>query len=176
MSINSGISLLELVVAIIIIGLLLGLGVPAFERMTQSNRLTAEANSLVRAVHLAKNEAAKHYREVVLCPTLDGVACDGISAWTSGWVLFVNEDKDRPPRIDAGESRLLEHRVPSSVEVVANRSSFAFHHFAKRSTNGTVIFCSAQKKSPARAVIVSYTGRPRVDTVRTDGKPYLCEH
>ena len=177
MSQNSGLSLLELVVVIGVVSMVLALGVPAFEQIIHTNRLVAEANKMIRTVHLAKNEAAKHNREVVICPSLDGSKCVGnLSAWQDGWLLFVNLDRDRPVAIDDGEPRLLAHRVSPTVNVVANRMSFAFHHFAKRSTNGTIVFCSAQGKSAPRAVVVSYTGRPRVARTRTDGRPYACEH
>ena len=177
MSRDAGLSLTELVFTVGLASIILALALPALEQTVRVNRLVAEANKLVRAVHLAKNEAAKHYREVVICPSFDGSACaNDKTAWQQGWLVFVNLDKDRPARVGENEPILLAHRVLPHVEVSANRTNFAFHHYARRSTNGTIVFCSAQKKALAKAVIVSYTGRPRVASTRTDGQPYRCEH
>ena len=41
-------------------------------------------------------------------------------------------------------------------------------------TNGTTIFCDGRGAPAAKAVIVSYTGRPRVDRVDADGRPLHC--
>jgi len=177
MSRLAGLSSLELLVAIGILSLLLAIAAPVFEQTVQANRLIAEANKLVRAVHMAKNEAAKHYREVVICPSADNRSCaHDKAAWAQGWLLFINIDKDRPPGIDENEPLLLSHRLMPAVNAHANRLNFKFHQYSLRSTNGTVTFCSSQTKASARAVVVSYTGRPRVATERTDGQPYSCEH
>lgn len=177
MSPTCGLTSLELLITIGLAGLLLALAAPAFEQTIRSNRLVAEANQLVRAVHLAKNEAAKHFREVVICPSSDGRACsDDIAAWAQGWLVFTNFDQDSPPARDESEPLLLAHQLMPSVTASANRLSFGFHQYSMRSTNGTVIFCNVRAESQGRAVVVSYTGRPRVASVRTDGRPYGCEH
>ena len=45
-----------------------------------------------------------------------------------------------------------------------------------RATNGTLVVCDARDRAEARAVIVSYTGRPRVAWEDAAGKPYDCAH
>jgi hypothetical protein len=37
-----------------------------------------------------------------------------------------------------------------------------------------VVFCDRRGAAAAKAVIVSYTGRPRVDRLAPDGKPLQC--
>jgi hypothetical protein len=36
------------------------------------------------------------------------------------------------------------------------------------------VFCDRRGPPAAKAVIVSYTGRPRIDQVDADGKPLVC--
>ena len=57
--------------------------------------------------------------------------------------------------------------------ITANRASFQFRPFFWRSTNGTVTFCDERGVAAARAVIVSYTGRPRVSD-RGPGRALTC--
>lgn len=176
MSSQNGFSLLELLLTMSLVGLLLSLGVPHLHNILRSNAVSVEVNKLIRTVHLAKVEAAKHYREVVVCPSADQAQCaDDVSAWRRGWLLFVNLDHDIPARVDQGEPLLLAHRVAEGVLVVANRARFKFHHYALRSTNGTVVFCSKPEPSVSKAVVISYTGRPRAANKRRDGNPYDCK-
>lgn len=172
-----GISLAELLFAIGIISILLTLGVGNFTALLHHNRVSASANAFVRAVHLANNESVKQSRIVTLCPSLDLKDCAADrSAWSAGWLVFVNHDRDRPPRVDANEPVVLAHAGDQDVEVSANRLVFEFRQFNRRSTNGTLVFCSRRIVTAVRAVVISYTGRPRVARRRADGKAYGCEH
>jgi type IV fimbrial biogenesis protein FimT len=70
---------------------------------------------------------------------------------------------------------LIYAHVPAlDGTIVGNRPLFEFRPLLRRSTNGTVVFCDRRGTPAARAVIVSYTGRPRVDQVDPDGKPLVC--
>ncbi len=61
-------------------------------------------------------------------------------------------------------------------KVTANRYSFAFRTTVLRTTNGTLIFCDKARLASPVALIVSYTGRPRVSRIDRSGKPYKCAH
>jgi hypothetical protein len=58
--------------------------------------------------------------------------------------------------------------------IVANRPYFELRPLFRRSINGTVVFCDVRGSVAARAVIVSYTGRPRTDNVAADGQRLAC--
>jgi type IV fimbrial biogenesis protein FimT len=66
------------------------------------------------------------------------------------------------------------NRAYPSGKITANRRSFAFRPFEIRSTNGTLIFCDRRGPEFARAVIISYTGRPRTYPAAGLGKPFSC--
>ena len=94
--------------------------------------------------------------------------------WSSGWILFNNRDRDSPPQVDPGEAVVMAHGVDESVRVSANRRAFTFRATYRRATNGTLVFCERNDRIPARALVVSYTGRPRVAATRPNGTPYPC--
>ena len=59
--------------------------------------------------------------------------------------------------------------------ITANRRLFEFRPFGRRSTNGTVTFCDRRGAEQARAVVVSFTGRPRVTRNGSGMAALICE-
>ena len=52
--------------------------------------MAAEVNQFVTALHLARSEAVKHGRRVVLCPSSDGPDC-GNSTGLGQWLDTVRQ-------------------------------------------------------------------------------------
>ncbi len=169
-----GFSLYELIITIGVVALVMSLGVPSFGRMLANHRLKVEVDALFHAVHLARKESVVRRRAVTLCPSSDGQNCVPGFDWSDGWILFVNLDRDAPATRDAGEPLLQGFSVRSHNQVVANRRSFSFRTTALRATNGTLIFCDKARRASPRALVVSYTGRPRVSRENRRGIPYEC--
>jgi type IV fimbrial biogenesis protein FimT len=161
---------------VLIGSVVLCIGVPSFRGFALDARRTADVNGFVLAVQLARSEAAKRGRPVVVCASADGARCtDPKSRLDAGWIVFVNEDDARPPQREAAEPVLYVHKSALVGTITANRDLFEFWPFlGHRSTNGTVVFCDARGAGAARAVVVSYTGRPRVDSVAAGGGPLTC--
>lgn len=171
---NRGFSLLELLITVLLAGVLLGVGVPSFADLLARNRQTAEVNALFHALYLARQESIRRRRVVALCPTMDGEDCTPGADWSTGWLMFENTDRDAPPRNDPGEPVILVHKVGPRVRIEANRRGFTSRGVRKRATNGTFVICDEAGRVPAKALVVSYTGRPRVATNRPNGEPYAC--
>jgi type IV fimbrial biogenesis protein FimT len=126
-------------------------------------------------VQVARTEAAKRGEAVVLCPSLDGLQCvNDERGYGAGWLVFAEQDSKRPPQRSAAEPLIYSYRAAVSGSIVGNRPYFDFRPIMRRSTNGTLVFCDERGAAAARAVIVSYTGRPRVDTVDPDGRRLVC--
>jgi type IV fimbrial biogenesis protein FimT len=171
----AGFTLWELLWTLAVGGVLLGLAVPAFRTFVLDTRRTADVNAFVLAVQLARSEAAKRGRAVVVCKTRDLRRCGGAELqYDAGWMVFVNVDDLLPPARSPNEPLLYAHQPEIEGTIVGNRAFFEFRPFRRRSTNGTLIFCDERGAAAARAVIVSYTGRPHVEQVDADGKPLRC--
>jgi type IV fimbrial biogenesis protein FimT len=65
------------------------------------------------------------------------------------------------------------HDAELDGTVISNRPYYEFRP-GRRSTNGSIVFCDGRGAVAARAVIVSYTGRPRVARVDAEGRPLKC--
>jgi len=166
----AGFTLWELLLTMTVAAVVAGLGIPALRDLVLDMRLTADVNGIVAAIQTARSEAVKRRRPVIMCNSADAMHCDGAG---DRWIVFVNEDDDAPPVRDSDEPLLLSHRLQPSTTVEVNRRHFVFRPFLRRSTNGTLTLCDMRGGAAGRAVIVSYTGRPR--SVRATGaRPVRC--
>lgn len=171
---SRGFSLYELVLTLTLMGLLVGLGLPSFAGIAARSRIHAEINALFHAVHVARKESIMRRQVVSICPSPDGRRCDPGRDWSQGWIMFNDRDRDSPPQRDPGESLLQSHIVDDSVMITANRGTFTLRATQKRATNGTLVVCDRAGRVTPRALVVSYTGRPRVATETPRGEPYRC--
>lgn len=87
---ETGFSILELLTAIAVMAVLLGLGVPTFLDTINSNRTTTQANELVSALNFARSEAVKRSDLVSVCASTNGTSCSGANDWSTGWIVFTD--------------------------------------------------------------------------------------
>ena len=169
-----GLTLWELLCTLSIAAVVLTGAVPAFRGFLLDARLTADVNAWVLAVQLARSEAAKRGRAVIVCKTDDTRRCgDSSLPADAGWMVFVNLDDAYPPARSASEPLLYVHDPELTGTVISNRPYYEFR-VGRRSTNGTIVLCDQRGATAAKAVIVSYTGRPRVDRVDADRRALKC--
>lgn len=175
MGVGKGFTLLELAVTLAIVAILLVAGVPPVQTLLLDARRSRVVNELVRALHAARAESLRSSADVVLCPANAADACVGSqAAWRQGWMVFVNSDRDNPPVRDEDERVVLRYAMDHPGDVGANRTSFVYRPFGRRSTTGTFVYCDRRGATDARAVIVSHTGRPRVSALTASGAPLAC--
>ena len=167
-----GFSLYELVMTLAIFALTLTLGIPSLGAIVANHRLRVEVDQVFHAIHLARKESVVRRRVVTLCPSADGEQCG--NDWSAGWIVFVNLDRDWPARREPEEPVIKRMSVAPENRIVANRRSFSLRSVNLRATNGTLIFCDRAGRARPRALVVSYTGRPRVAYEDRRGRPYAC--
>jgi type IV fimbrial biogenesis protein FimT len=170
-----GYTLLELMLALAVAAVLLGLAGPGMNGLLAHNHRVAAVNNLVGSLQYARSEAHKLSAEVVLCPSRDQLLCEtGDEAWEHGWLVFADYSPSRPRQVDAEDVILLVRRQQARVTVRANRPAFVLRPFYRRSSNGTFRVCPTRAATPPVALIVSYTGRPRLSARLADGRPIDC--
>jgi type IV fimbrial biogenesis protein FimT len=172
---NQGVTLLEVVVVIAIMAMLAGLGAPAMNGWALDAGRTASVNAFVGTVQFARSEAARRHLPVTVCKSSDGLQCAGREAgWDAGWLVFVPSNPERPTRLDDAAPRVLNHQPRFRGQISANREAFVFRADARRSTNGTVVFCDPRGPEHSSAVVISHTGRPRSSAYSAAGTSLPC--
>lgn len=163
-------TLFELLVTLALLAILATIALPSFSTLAAKSRQTTEINALFHAFHQARKESIMRRRVVSLCPSPDGKTCAPSTDWSAGWLLFYDPAGTGP----TGDGIVTRHAVSGSVTIVANRRLFTARGTRKRATNGTFVFCDRSGRTSPKALVVSYTGRPRVAERRVDGSAWSC--
>ena len=91
---QKGFTLYELMITILIIGVVLAAGIPNMREYRQNSRMTATANDLHAAFHLARSEASRAKTNITICASANsmtaGADCGG--TWDQGYIVFVDTD------------------------------------------------------------------------------------
>ena len=83
-----GFTLLELMIAIAILGIALGIAVPGFTDLLRSYRAQSQSSEITRTVALARSEAIKRGGNVYVTALTDG------DNWEAGWRVWHDADSN----------------------------------------------------------------------------------
>ncbi len=86
---EKGITLVEAMIVVAIVGILLGLAVPSFRGTINSHRARTWTTQLQTDMVFARQEAHRLNMNVTLCASNDGATCVvGGTEWGNGWIVF----------------------------------------------------------------------------------------
>ncbi len=84
---EQGFTLIELMMALVILVVILSLGLPSFNSVMESSRLRAAANNVTSAIQYARSEALRSRDTVAVCRANAGFdACAFGADWSGGWL------------------------------------------------------------------------------------------
>jgi type IV fimbrial biogenesis protein FimT len=177
---QQGVSLIECVAALGIVGGTLHLALPAMQETVQSARLSAAAQDLLDDLQLARIEAIKRNRRVALCKSADRVQCNDDGGWDQGWLVF--HDENNNGRADAGEEVIRRHEpLARDLRARGNQTVDDYISYtplgATRSRAGafqagTLTVCRPSlASSVSRQVIINAVGRPRTQRTTVPSCP-----
>jgi len=83
-----GFSLIELMVAIVVLAILTGIALPNFRSFMKRNAVTSQSNAILADLQYARNDAITRRVITELCGSTDGTACTGSNAFEGGWVIY----------------------------------------------------------------------------------------
>jgi type IV fimbrial biogenesis protein FimT len=77
-----------------IAAILLAIGVPSYQNITTSTRMSGEINALLIDMNFARSEAIKRGQNVTVCPSANPLAVAPVCStgnplnWSTGWVVL----------------------------------------------------------------------------------------
>ncbi len=157
-----GFSLIELMAVLVVVGMLLGVGVPAYNSLVEDNRLVTNINELSAAITYARSEAMKRGVPVRICiaknADIDAAGCSNGSDWTGGWnVAVVGGAVLRRHAPIVGGETLDELGSP------ANDGIITFDRLGFTGDSRTIASCNADDVAArARGLIVNVVGQVRM--------------
>ena len=171
-----GFSLYDLMITLCVTGML-GVFAISTTGLVQETRMTAAVNQLMGSLSLARSEAIKRSAMVVLCKSNDGASCSNEVAWNSGWIVFADEDNNH--KVDINEplisvQQALEGNMSLRYGETGAYSYVRYNASGEAWPGATFTFCDGRGAEKAKAVIVFWSGRPRVSTKTSEGKPLQC--
>jgi type IV fimbrial biogenesis protein FimT len=168
-----GVTLVALLIVMVILGILVGVGVPALRDLVLSNRQAAAVNELITALQMARSHAVTRGEvwdvyntgtnpnpTVAVCASDDGLNCAG--AWQDGWIIFRDPDGNgQPDAVDGGVLRAFEGH--DGLNIGSDGVTLVrFRRDGRIAAPADFTFCDSRGDSYARLLSIDFTGRPSV--------------
>ena len=175
-----GFHFLESLIVILIIGIISSFALPAYSSLIESQHRHTTLHSLHHLVALARSEAIKRNKHVVICPSRNAISCEKTKDYSRGWIMFENTDQKYPAQRNADEALIDFNQAQKNAffDIYANRYAFTFRPINKRNTNGTFITCpntlSNINNHKYQSVVISFTGRPRIENIAQTQHHKIC--
>ncbi len=158
-----GVTLINLLIAMSIAAILVGIAVPNMGSIVKRAETNQTAKTLFRLINFARLQAVSYQEYTVLCPTLDFISCD--DDWTSELMVFIDINNNQAFD-DAEDSLLTKGLLQDGAPSIVWRS-FASRPFIRFDEHGTTIYqngriyiCDPSQRYKAQIVIYR-SGRAR---------------
>jgi type IV fimbrial biogenesis protein FimT len=90
---NSGFTVIELMVVLVVVGVLASLAAPSFQAMIANNKIATFNEELTSAISFARLEAVKRSASVSLCRA-NGSSCASAGDWNTGFLVYVDSESE----------------------------------------------------------------------------------
>lgn len=174
-----GLTAVEVVTVIAILGVLAALAGPSFVNLIRSTQVSSLVNTFMADMRFARSEAIRRGGAIIMCrsdapeaasPTCGSGSGPGGNGWVSGWLIF--EDRDNSNAFNTGDQLLRVQSAITNINTFLESGGSSSTKFEFTPTGrlknlagstqlqvgSSPLFTNAQQ----RTVCVSQSGRVRV--------------
>jgi len=167
--IDYGLTLIELLCVVAVLGILAAAAVPTFASLTERTRVSSAASALTSSLFIARTSAQQRHEHVTVCASLDAQVCNLNGDWGAGMLIFPDRNRDAFRSADEPILKFvpLESRVRITGNTpVRNYIMYTPNGHAQRASGafqaGTLSICPSQSSSlPAKQIVMNKAGRIR---------------
>ena len=145
----AGFTLMELIIAMVIVGILASIAAPSFKDIMVDQRIKSASFDITAALTLARSEAIKQNGAVTLTPT------SGTTAWASGW------------RVAGPDGVVFSTQGVYPSITITGPASIVYNRSGRSSSSTTVTLQVASASSGGTATEVA----PRCISIGLTGQP-----
>lgn len=173
-----GLTLIECLVTLAVLGIMLGVALPALGLWMQQARGTAYINQFLASVLLTRSEAIKQRHRVTMCTSADGAFCDFNGHWSRGWIVFHDAHadglRDTTETLVRSQPALTRGWVATGNNTVQHRISYVATGHSRQIPHsngggggfqaGSITFCPPPgQRAEVTRVVINSMGRARTE-------------
>jgi type IV fimbrial biogenesis protein FimT len=121
-------TLVEVLIVIVILGVLAGLAVPSLLTFMQLNKVNAITRELISTLNYAKSEAIKQTTSISICPRdpTDATNTTCSTNWAAGWIVFSGTALSSGARLTVNDRDLSTEMTLTATTLTATVASITF--------------------------------------------------
>lgn len=150
---SSGFTSIELLVALAVAAILLGVAVPSLRVFSANNHVVSASNSIVSGLNFARFTAITQGEDITICPSENGTSCSD-NHWHSNWIVFIDSDGNSVP---AATEILKTAAIDAGVEATGSGTPIVFTPTGRTTLGSDAVITSCFEDSdvPARCIDIT---------------------
>ena len=159
---KNGFTLIELMITIAVLAILLAVGMPSFQSVITSNRMTSQTNNFLAELALARSESIKRGIRVSICSSADITvatpSCANSPTWGTGWIIFTDSAGVAGTR-DGTDTVLRVGDTPRGEITLVQAANTFVSYTASGAVTAQNTFTLCKSGLIGRTITISPTGR-----------------
>lgn len=155
----NGFTLIELMIAITIVGLLLCVALPAYSSAKAAAQTQTLRDALLAALTESRSAAVMYENDTILCPSSDGEHCGDGFEWQHGFIAAI--DLNNNDQIDASDKRIVYRAAIKDTRLLTSsgRRRIQFQpNGSNAGSNATFTFCDQRGPTRATSLVMNNRG------------------